>query len=372
MGGKEKMISRVKTAVTLLALATFITVAIWQFYMAEDSKKTDDRLVLGVENSIEEFSGAGLVGSPAPMGDLIALVSGGSFMVVNKNAENVLGESFMLSDPVICGNGDFCAAGDYGGKKARLYEKGKLLTEVETEGEIIAVTVNRSGSFAIAVKQVGYDAVITVYKKNGTPVYRYNIGNNSFIDMDLSPNNRLLLIAEANLQDGDTGSRVTVAEFNRSDSEIKFDVKSNLYLDVHFNKSGSFVCMGSTGVDIYRVDGTKTASIDYGGRNLSAADISEDDMICLGFSSEAGSVTEVYNRNGKLRGTAEFSEQTEHICTNGSYAAVSHGNTVDIIGADGKTRKELVTSSPVKYAAPFAGGKSALVFAGGNTEILKG
>ncbi|MCD8049211.1 MAG: DUF5711 family protein [Clostridia bacterium] len=373
MTEKKRAGSRIRLLLLVLLLAIFAFVGVCQIYEAMSERDTASRVVLGMDSVQGEFSGGSLVGNPAPMGEYIAIVSGGTFMTVNSDGENVTDDVFSLSDPIIKESGDFAAVGDYGGTKVHLYENGKLVTEIEAEGEIITLATNSSGCFAAATEQRGYDAVITVYRKNGEAIYRYTISDKSFVDMAVSENNRYLLITAANAEAGDAGSTLTLAQINKSDSVKVYNIRSNVYFAVHFNKNGTFVCLGSTGIDIYRTDGVKTASITYEGRKLTAADVSKDNMITLAFAaSDSSGVVEIYGKAGKLRGTAEFDESVENVCVNGNYIAVAHGETVDIIKANGKIKTTLDASSTVKYAAPFKNGNAALVFAGGSTEILKG
>ncbi len=373
MAEKKRAGRGIRLVILAVVLVLLVFLAVCQIYEVMSERDDVSRVVLGMDAVQGEFAGGSLVGNPAPMGEYIAIVSGGTFMTVNSDGENVTDDVFSLSDPIIKESGDYAAVGDYGGKKVHLYENGKLLTEIETEGEIITLATNSSGCFAAATEQRGYDAVITVYRKNGEAIYRYTISDKSFVDMAVSENNRYLLITAANAEAGDAGSTLTLAQLNDSDAVKVYNIRSNVYFAVHFNKNGTFVCLGSTGIDIYRTDGVKTAGITYDGRKLTAADVSKDDMITLAFaSSDASSVVEVYSKAGKLRGTAEFDESIENVCVNGNYIAVAHGETVDIIKANGKIKTTLNAAATVKYAAPFKDGKAALVFAGGSTEILKG
>ncbi len=373
---KIKAADILKTSVLILALIAFIVVAVCQFYEANSNNYDSERVLLGFESEKSGTLGSALAGRPAPMGDIIGIVSGGGFVIVDKNASSVSGDTYMLSDPIIDSSGNYCVAGDYGGTTIHLYENGTLINITRAEGNIISLVTNSNGFFAAATEQVGYDAVITVYRKSGEAVYRYKVSGNSFVDMDISSNNRRLLITEANLENGSTGSTVTIAEFNREDAESVFDVRDRLYFSVHFNKNGSFLCLGASGLDIYRADGEKTGEIEFSSGQLLAADISQDDMVCLAFSSLSaesggGSVMEIYDKTGKKRGEAQFPQNVEYICVNGAYAAASYGNNVDIVRGNGKVKTTLEASAPVKYAAPFENGTSAVVFSGGNTEILR-
>lgn len=373
---KRKMAENLKTALLILALLVFVIIAFFQIYGMNDINDEGERIVLGVNGTGNETFGTALKGHPVPMGDLIGIVSGGNFTVVDKNADTKTTENFMLSDPVLSSKGNYCVAADFGGNTARLYEKGQVKAEVTTEGKIISVVTNANGFFAVATEETGYNAVIHVYRKSGEPIYRYRIADNTFIDMDISSNNRKLVVCEANLGAGTIGSNVVMVEFNSEAAESVFYVKGNLYVDVHFNKNGSFVCLGNEKIDLYRADCSLVGEIGYNGRTLVSSDISEDDMICLGFEGAAaseGSVSlmEIYDKNGKMRGTAMFEDDIEYICVNGSYAAVSHGDVLDIVKSNGKVKKSFETTSPVKYGAPFATGDAAVIFSGGNTTIVK-
>lgn len=377
MNNTMKKIRDIATTVLLgIVLLFFIGIAILQLWEDDGIKDTDDRIVLGVGTTTSAAYGSALKGQPAPMGDCVGIVSGGSFTVIDKNAQILTSENFMLSDPILHSKGKYCVVADFGGKKVRLYEKGQVVCEVDAIGEVISVVTNANGFFAVATEETGYNAVINVYHKNGEPIYRYRISGNVFVDMDISANNRKLIAVEAQMGEGVVGSKVVMTEFNRVDAEKEFYVESNMYVNVHFNKNGSFVCLGNTGVDFYRADGAKVGEISFEGRSLEHADIATDDFVALAFAgsddgSLGASTLEIYDKKGKLRGASVFAEKIQEICVNGSYVGVAHSDVLDIVKSNGKIKKTIKASSTVKNGIPFETGDAALVFAGGNTQVIK-
>lgn len=376
MTGKRKVLSVIKTVVLIMALVFFVVVAICQIYETTNVNDDDDRIVLGVNGSQNASFDQALKGRPVPMDDLVGIVSGGNFTVMDKNGDAKTTENFVLTDPILHSKGDYCVVADYNSDTARLYEKGNVRAEIKTEGKIISVVTNRNGLFAIATEELGYDTIINVYRKNGTAIYRYRVAKHTFIDMDISSNNRKLLVTEVDMRGGEAVSRLVVAELNTESTETVVESIDDLYISVHFNKNSSFSALGTKKLDLYRADTKKTGSIDFNGRTLMCADITEDDMICLAFkgvgeTGNSASVLEIYDKNGILRGTATFEDEISNLCVNGSCVAVSHGDVVDIVKSNGKIKKSFETTSPVKYAAPFSGGDAAVIFSGGNTTIMK-
>lgn len=373
MANRKKAIDIAKTAALVIALIFFIVIAACQIYELNNTKPLDDRIVLGVNGSGNDSFGRALNGRAVPIGNLIGLVSGGNFMVIDSKGDIKTEGSFMLSDPILHSRGNYCIVADYGGNTARLYEKGEMLTEIETEEKIISVTANQNGFFAIATEETGYNAVINVYRKNGTAIYRYRITENIFVDMDISSNNRKLIITEANITAGEAGSLVACVELNMADEQSSVYVPSELYMGIHYNKNSSFVALGSEKADLYRSDLKQTGTVDFDGRSLIAADITVDDMICLAFSSQdegSASVLEIYDKNGKMRGSCSFEDEITSLSVSGGYVAVSHGDAVDIVKSNGKIKKTLATASPVKYATPFSSGEAAVILSGGNTTVM--
>lgn len=373
---RKRIAEILKTIVLLAALIFFIVIAVFQAYESFSINDTASRIVLGVNGTGSETFGSALKGHPAPMGELIAIVSDGNFTVIDSSAGSKTTENFMLSDPILHSKGNYCVVADYGSDDVRLYEKGEVITRVETEGKIISVVTNTNGFFAVATEETGYNAVITVYKKNGKAIYRYRIAENTFIDMDLSANNRKMIVVEANLSSGSIGSNVVVVDFNRKDAENVFFTQDVIYVNVHFNKNGSFVCVGSDRADVYRADCALLKTIDYKGRKLIGADVNNDDLLSFAFhgvnEGETGvSSLEIFDKKGNVRGSVSFENEIEHICVNGGYVAVSHGEKLDIVKANGKIKKSFGTTSPIKYAAPFSDGNAAVIFSGGNTTVVK-
>lgn len=373
---KNKTKDIIITAALAVLLLFFAVIACFQIYESVRINDEDERIVLGVGSTSDGDFHATLKGKPLPVGDYIAIVSGGNFTVVDKNAAIKTEGNFMLSDPIMHSKGKYLVAADYKGKTARLYEEGKLKTEIKCEGRIISVVVNTNGFFAVATEETGYNAVINVYHKGGEAIYRYRISENRFIDMDISANNRKLIVAEANTSAAAPGSTVVLAEFNRDRAENSFFAESNIYVGVHFNKNGSFVCIGNSGIDFYRSDCAKVNEIKFGSRTLKHGDIMTDDMVALAFDGAddapvGSSVLEIYDKKGNIRGSIAFDSEIEDISVNGGFVGVAHGETFDIVKSNGKIKKTFESTSPIKYAIPFKGGNCALIFAGGNTTIVR-
>lgn len=371
----KKALNIIKTIVLLAALVFFVVIAICQVYESFDTDNDDGRIVLGVNGTGSATFGSALNGTSVPMGDLAGIVSGGNFMVIDKNGDGKNSEGFMLSDPILHSAGNFCVVADYNGNTVKLYEKGQVVSTVETDEKIISVVTNNNGFFAVATEEVGYNAVINVYRKNGTAIYRYRITENIFIDMDISSNNRKLIVTEANLDAAQAGSVIAEVALNVENSGSSVYIPDELYIGIHFNKNASFVALGSKRTDLYRSDMKISQSIDYGGKTLITSDITTDDMICLAFKGNGenagGSLLEIYDKAGKLRGSTVFEDEISHISVTGAYIAVSHGDVVDVVKSNGSIVKTFATTSPVKCATAFSTGDAAVIFSGGNTTIMK-
>ncbi len=375
MAKKLKMRDSIKTTILIAALLFFVIIAVCQVYENMDTSSDDERIVLGVNGAGSDAFGTSLNGKSVPVGDYVGIVSGGNFTVIDSKGDAKTTENFILSDPVLHSKGNYCVVADYNSNVARLYENGSVSAQVETTEKIISVTTNQNGFFAVATEEVGYNAVITVYRKNGKPIYRYRITENTFIDMDISSNNRKLIVTEADMSTGQIGSRIVVIEINVENEQRDFYIPSELYINIHFNKNSSFVALGSERADLYRADTKSMGSIDFSGRTLVCADITTDDMICLAFKDSvegAGNyVLEIYDKNGKLRGSKAFDDEIVNLSVTGSLVAVSHGDEVDVLTSECKVRKTFTTTAPVKFATAFPRGNSAVVFSGGNTTIMK-
>ena len=364
------------TSLLAIALLFFVVIGVFQIYEEVSINGDDERIVLGVSNATNSPFGSSLKGAPVAVGDYVAIVAGGNYTVVDHGANIITEGNYMLSDPIMHAKGKYCVAGDFKGKVVRLYKEGEVVCEIDCDGRVISVVTNANGFFAVATEETGYNAVINVYNKSGEAIYRYRISKNTFIDMDISANNRKIIVIEANVDLATPGSNVVLADFNRVDAQREFFVESNLYVGVHFNKNGSFVCLGTQGADFYRSDCGKMGTVSFDGRSIHHADISTDDAICFAFDGAEGapvgsSVLEIYDKNATLRGSVAFEDKIEHISVNGTHIGVAHGEVLDVVKPNGKIKKSFETQSPVKFAIPFKNGNSVLVFAGGNTTIMR-
>ncbi|MDO4562744.1 MAG: DUF5711 family protein [Clostridia bacterium] len=361
-----------KIALSVIALTVLIAVSAVQISMqrASEAPQTLDGSMYGTEddNGLE-------TATIKRFGDAVALASSTAFVAVNENGEKIIDEPISINTPLLHSNGDYMALADEGGSGVWIYHGRDMCAHITTEEDIVGVRVNRSGTFAVATKKAGYKAEITVYKEDGTSLFRYLCGEASFVDMDLSPDGSRLLLSSLKT-DSTYSASLLLIPVHGGETSIVTLVEGEIFIGVRYNRDGSFLALGTARLDRYNADGSLKWTRDFSGKTLCDACLDDQDNIALAFETNAtsllsgGANVEIYNRNGVLTGTysAPGNIRSITLCDNG--IAVTYGKIVDIISSRGELKKSAEANTNIRSAAVFKSGRHVLIFGGGRAEIL--
>ena len=114
----------------------------------------------------------------------------------NGNEEGTL--DIEISNPIFKGNGDYLCIAEKDGKKIYAISNKNILWKKELENNISDVTINSNGYVAVSLTGTIYKTIIQTFDNKGTELFTTFLSSTYAIDMDLSPDNKYLAIAEAN------------------------------------------------------------------------------------------------------------------------------------------------------------------------------
>lgn len=134
-----------------------------------------------------------------------------------------------LKDAVTSTDGDYCIIGEKNASKVCMINSNAKIWEMDIQGTILDVSVNKNGYAAIVYKQVGYKSLIKVIKPDGNELFTTYLASNYAIDVEISNDNKILAIAEINTEGVNVESIIELV--NMSDLENKNSKKINLSED---------------------------------------------------------------------------------------------------------------------------------------------
>lgn len=372
---KERMASIVKILLAVIILAVLIFVIAYQ---------NRDRSFGNVVNilsggsaaeegrSIEGYAG----GTTLPYGKQALLVTTNTFMLMDDDGDGRVVDISVPSPGASVG-GKYILIYDRDGRDFTLYEGQKLIYALRSEAPIIAGKVNQNGYVLVASAVLGGGTDVTVYNNKGDAVYAWSMGSGEFVDMDLSPDNSRMVISSVGAAVDELRGELSVVRIDSTQRLASGYETDEIYFNVKMNRDYTISALGSSQLALYNSDGSRRWALDYQGRTLLSADITNPDMmiICCESASSGlmGNSTqiEIVNRMGEITASTTFDGRCENLSQSSGDFAVSAGNRVYVYNERCQLKKELLSDFGVKHMALFDGGKAAFVMSGSAGNIVK-
>lgn len=115
----------------------------------------------------------------------------------NGNEEYTL--DIQISNPIFESNGDYLCIAEKNGNKIYVISNKMIVWQKNLEGNISDVTINSNGYVAVAISGTSYKTIIQTFDNNGTELFTKFLSTTYVMDMSISPDNKYLAIAEANI-----------------------------------------------------------------------------------------------------------------------------------------------------------------------------
>ena len=171
-----------------------------------------------------------------------------------------------LKNAVTAAQGDYCIVGEKDASKVYMINSNAKIWDLEVQGTILDVSVNKNGYAAIIYKQVGYKSLIKVIKPDGEELFTTYLASNYAIDAEVSNDNKTLAVAEL---DTDGVNISSVIEFvDMSDLESKNSKKITLEEDtlltnIKYDSKNRLVAQTDKNILLLENDEIKTFAEDF-------------------------------------------------------------------------------------------------------------
>ncbi len=171
----------------------------------------------------------------------------------SNNGEENFDMNVSLKNAVTSATGDYCIIGEKDGTKVYMINSNAKIWEMDIQGTLLDVSVNKNGYSAIIYKQVGYKSLIRVMKPDGTELFTTYLASTYALDAEISNDNKTLAIAEINTEGIKVESIVEL--INMSDLEKKNSTKfvledDTLITNIEYNSKNKLLIQTDSGIQI--------------------------------------------------------------------------------------------------------------------------
>lgn len=117
----------------------------------------------------------------------------------NYNGNEAYTLDIQISNPIFASNGDYLCIAEKNGTKIYAISNRMIVWQKDLEGNISDVTINSNGYVAVAISGTSYKTIIQTFDNNGTELFTKFLSTTYVMDMSISPDNKYLAVAEANV-----------------------------------------------------------------------------------------------------------------------------------------------------------------------------
>lgn len=184
-----------------------------------------------------------------------------------------------ISNPIFKSNGEYLCIAEKNGKRVYMISGKNILWQKDLENDIVDVTVNENGYLALSLSGTIHKTIIQAFDNKGTPLFRQFLSSTYVTDMDISPDNKYLAIAEVNLAGILIQSNIKVISIEKVTSEDEDSLvytnsnqNGDLIVKLKYENKDTLVCIFDNHIETIK-DNTNSVISDFKEEDVLFADI---------------------------------------------------------------------------------------------------
>ena len=147
-----------------------------------------------------------------------AVLSDTYVALYNNKGVEVMRRTHSFAEPMLCAADKYLLLVERGGRRLQLETRSKSVITHTTKYDIITAAVHTNGNVAvITAAEQGYNARLTVYRKDGTVIYE-RLCSTLLVDVAFSPNGKNVAVAAVSADKGTLRSTIEVLSLQSADS----------------------------------------------------------------------------------------------------------------------------------------------------------
>ena len=301
----------------------------------------------------------------------VLLVSGEGVCAYNASGQEVWRIQTANTSPFVDTEGKYLLIGEMSGKSFGVYSGNKELRACKPENNLISAKLNKNGYTVLLCEEAGYKGKAVVQNLKGNEVFKWYSGEAYMTDAALSDDNRYLAVAQLMTNKEKVYSRMIFFDIEKNEQIAMEEREDCIIAEVRFSGSGWTAVSDSELLGF-----TKTGKIKYEvgfqGRTVSDFNIDNPNNMVFAFiNNQNNTVLEMYDKNGKLRGSYAASGELKNLTVKGEVVLCSQLRNLMYLDPSGRLRKTESISHDMKNVQLFGDRKHVLVMGGTTANILK-
>lgn len=288
--------------------------------------------------------------------------------------------SVSLKNAVTSTAGDYCIVGEKDASKVYMINSNAKIWELDVEGTIFDVYVNKNGYAAIVYKQVGYKSLIRIIKPDGEELFTTYLASTYAIDVEISNDNKFLAIAEIDTEGIKVESIIELIDMNdlerKNSQKIALD-EDTLITNIEYNTKNKLVVQ--TDKNVLILDSNQsTVLVDNFDEKTKMISIENPDNPIILEKRESGLfdtsyILKIYDYKNQDIVFKEYQvdEAPSIVVAKSGYVAMLLEKELIIVNSNGKLVKKSDILGSIKSIILFNDGKALVVIHRDKIEFMK-
>jgi hypothetical protein len=318
---KRRIISAILGGIILIAVIAYAVT-----YVISGGDLDISGLIGSADDDVSEFYlGASSSSAFCAMEGGLAAANTTDVTFTSSTGEETVRENVIFSAPAIATGGKLAVAYDLGAASFVVFNKSGVLLNTEAEGNIIDVSVNSSGWFAVSTQDSGSKGTVTVYNDDAQAVYRWYSNEGYLVSAEVSPDNGSM--TAITVLSG--GSRVVGYSLSSTEVQWEYIISDAVAMSVRYMTSSKIAVICDNRCVTVNSKGEELNTYNYEGRYLRAfADGSRKFTALLLSDYQVGSSYRLVtiNESGEMITEAATDMQVTDMTSSGDSLAMLYSN----------------------------------------------
>lgn len=265
-----------------------------------------------------------------------------------------------VNDALYASNNRFLAVAQKNGKNVYLISEANMVwqNEIDIEGNITKININKNGYVSIIVTGSSYKTVIITYNPAGKELFKTYLSTTTALDTDISNDNKYLAIAEVNTAGTLIQSNIKIISVEKAQKDptnsviYTYNAQANdLIIDLKYQDK-KLVCMYDTGIHLLQEENDeKITTLEDSKIMLASVEFDNCSMYSLEVNSGLfTSNTQIFLKNTQTQKENIYTAQSaiKNVKTYANNLALNLGSEVHFINTSGWLIKKYVSEQEIK------------------------
>ena len=281
--------------------------------------------------------------------ELVSVHPGSYFEIDPQKVEDSQNHTAPITQAMVDGAGKYRLFYQQNGQSLKLCNNGTETASIDTEFPILTASVNGRGNVTVVTEDSGHKSRVTVYQKEGEPIFRWHSG--AQLVTDAAMNRSIKRLAVCTLAVDHTTPRAYLKVFDTAVTAplVELDLGERIPVSIAFTDDNLVVVWFSDGVALFNQQGGKVSDVTLSGA-LKGWDMTDKKFTRLLVSDGGTDSLLLYNGNTEI-GRYDSGSELRLVSACKNLTAVSEMNRILLLNRKGEVLATYEAGHDIQHLA---------------------